>query len=279
MNIQNKSSVTALGTAFFRALSCYENDDKIKGHDDLAKLFLSTEIREKLNDKAYRYITSQSIKKTTYAYIIARTDYFDELFASALKNHIPQIVNLGTGYDSRAYRYKCLMNSTKIFEVDSSSTQIKKIHILNQNIIDHSHVTFVPIDFERDDLEQMLLKSGFDKRQKSLFILEGVTPYLTFEAFCSMLNSIKSISHHEDILAFDYINCKPNKKLILNEGEIIQFGMIKEEMTSFINNQGFSVLENLVPFEIESRYLFCSNGELFSKTDGTMNLLMLRFSF
>ena len=56
--------------------------------------------------------------------MIARTAYFDRLFADALSNKTPQIVLLGAGYDSRAYRFANLNHVTRVFELDIAPTQV-----------------------------------------------------------------------------------------------------------------------------------------------------------
>ncbi len=41
---------------------------------------------------------------------------------------------------------------------------------------------YVPIDFTTETLEKRLYECGYDQRLKTLFIWQGVTPYLTPEA-------------------------------------------------------------------------------------------------
>jgi len=43
-------------------------------------------------------------------------------------------------------------------------------------------VVFVPVDFDREPLQATLEKAGFDKQQRSLFILEGLLMYLRPES-------------------------------------------------------------------------------------------------
>jgi methyltransferase (TIGR00027 family) len=40
-------------------------------------------------------------------------------------------------------------------------------------------VRFVPVDFERDDLEEALRRAGFDPQARSVVLWEGVPSYLT----------------------------------------------------------------------------------------------------
>ena len=49
MSEQKSASETAETTALLRAVACFEPDEKIKGRDNLARLFLPEERKEKLD--------------------------------------------------------------------------------------------------------------------------------------------------------------------------------------------------------------------------------------
>ena len=95
-------------------------------------------------------------------YKIARTAYFDKLFVDALKDKTPQIVLLGAGYDSRAYRFSKSNHGTRIFELDIPPTQDRKKKCLRKARIDiPNHVTFVPINFNLESIKDTLEKAGY----------------------------------------------------------------------------------------------------------------------
>ena len=73
---------------------------------------------------------------STYGYLIARTAFIDYIFKNSLSENIPQIVILGAGSDTRAYRYQELLGKTRIFELDIAPKQKRKIEILNDEKID-----------------------------------------------------------------------------------------------------------------------------------------------
>jgi len=276
MSVQKQSSETAQATLFLRALSCYEPDERIKGRDNFARLFLPDERRTKIGNENYRRAAFQKIKMGTYNYVIARTAWFDRVFTEALENETPQIVILGAGYDARAYRYKDINRSTIIFEVDALYTQEEKKNILRMNNIDTNDVRFVTADFETDDLTEILSGNGFDETKRSLFLWEGVTLYLTREAVSNTLTSVASVSEAGSMLALDYLNFDTADGKYVKRDEIIQFGMNKAEMAEFAGKYGFTAVENLDPYEIEGKFLLRSNGEPFGDTNRTMNFIKLR---
>lgn len=63
-------------------------------------------------------------------FFIARTRYMDDVLERSLANGLQQLVILGAGYDSRAYRFKALKQRVRVFEVDHPATQeVKKTRV------------------------------------------------------------------------------------------------------------------------------------------------------
>ena len=125
-----------------------------------------------------------------YEFMLARTAFFDGVVEAALRDNLPQIVILGAGYDSRAYRFKDLFQGTRLFELDAPPTQARKREILRQAGIPlPEHLVFVPVNFTTADLADVLAQAGFKPDQPTLFIWEGVTYYLSAEMVDSMLKS------------------------------------------------------------------------------------------
>ena len=85
-----------------------------------------------------------------FEYVMARTAFFDEVFINALNEAIPQIVLLGAGYDTRAYRFADLNRYSRIIEMDNAATQNRKKKCLkNFKIEIPESVTQVTMDFNR----------------------------------------------------------------------------------------------------------------------------------
>lgn len=58
-----------------------------------------------------------------FGFIITRARYIDDYLQSSIDEGIEQLVILGAGYDSRAYRFDGLKDRVKVFEVDHPATQ------------------------------------------------------------------------------------------------------------------------------------------------------------
>jgi len=274
MSEQKQSSETALGTAFIRALSCFEPDPNIRGYDDLAVLFLPEAQQKRLQHELYRNVAKRRIDNGTYEYVVARTKYFDDMIENALSNDIEQIVILGAGYDTRAYRFVDNMKGIHIFEVDAPHTQTVKIDKLKGVGIPHEHVKFVAVDFEKDDLEAQLSMSGCRTDLRTLFIWEGVSLYLTPESVDSALDHLRSLCTRGSMLCFDYFSHRiDDSQKIRKKDELILFGMSLAEMSEYLGRKGFSVIENLDASELGRRFLVCSDGSLFGEIKNKMNVI------
>lgn len=131
----------------------------------------------------------------------ARQTFYDSFLQRYLAT-VAQFVILGAGFDTRALR---LPKEARVrsFEVDAPKTQAVKREILEKAGIDSTGVTFVAADFEKEDWLTRLVEAGFDAGKASLFIWEGVTPYLDREAVEDSLRKIAN-SAKGSIVAFDY---------------------------------------------------------------------------
>jgi len=273
-SVEHKPSGTATGVAFLRALAAIDEHAGINGPDYLAAIFLDEKGKHALIDPATRqWLLKNYLPPGAYEYLIARTLYFDGVVECALEEDIPQLVFLGAGYDSRPYRFKNLINSTKIFELDIQTTQQRKREILHsEDVPIPERLTYVPINFNSDTMEEVLHGTGFEKTEKSLFIWEGVTCYLLPSAVDETLRFIRSCSPPGSQVCFDYhtlsdgMSDKYGVKEIAefmkthNPEEPMRFGIVEGEIESFLAQRGFGIIDNLDAKDMERRYLTLPNG-------------------
>jgi methyltransferase (TIGR00027 family) len=125
---------------------------------------------------------------------VARTRLIDDLVTDALSSRsIGQLVILGAGFDSRAWRLPGL-GAVTVFEVDHPATQQAKQQVLGSMSPSASRVRFVPVNFEQDDLGQALRAAGYRHGTPSLFVWEGVTNYLTPAAVDQTLGAVRGLA-------------------------------------------------------------------------------------
>lgn len=272
-SIETQPSETAMGTAFLRALAVYDPRKEIRGNDTLAEIFLDEKHKQPLKDQASRaWVLKNRVLPGAYELMIARTAFFDRIVERALKENIEQVVLLGAGYDSRPYRFKTLIQDTKIFELDASPTQQRKKERLQSAKISISEqIIFVPINFEKNNLRDALMESGFSREKETLFIWEGVTYYLNQEAIDNMLGFLKSNSPPGSSIGFDYaslsdeaLNEDGAKELRVHmqsryPNEPIKFGIQAVKIKTFLAERGLEVVEHLTASEMSEKYLSIGN--------------------
>jgi len=205
--------------------------------------------------------------------IVARVRYFDDTVKTALNNGLEQLVVLGAGYDSRAYRIDGL-DKIKVFEVDHPATQrIKKEKILEIFSSLPGHVTYVPVDFASEKLEQRLLESGYDPSQKTLFLMEGLLMYLDYWAVDQLLSFIAHNSGKGSTIVFDYIDgsvvdgtCGKEagmnwQKMVTDIGEPFLFGIKDGDVKTFLARRGFTNIKNVTSEDYKKAYFHGKNAD------------------
>jgi methyltransferase (TIGR00027 family) len=270
---------------FFRACANKEKDEQIRGPDYLAQIYMKgfDSLLLKLR-KITLPIAKRKVPRT-YEYIIARTKFFDEVFEESLLENLPQIVFLGAGYDTRPYRFKDCIKQTQIFELDSLPTQeMKQKFLKKSNISVPKQVHFVPINFNTENLGEVLTKAGFDVSKKTLFIWEGVTEYLTPEAVDSTLSFINKTSGNTVAFNYiyksvvegtcDYYGAKEIIKATAESEEPYQFGIEEGKIEQFLHERGFQVVSHYTAEELEKKYLTTTDGSLFGRFSGYVCLVL-----
>jgi methyltransferase (TIGR00027 family) len=132
-----------------------------------------------------------------------RTRAIDAVVRDAVEAGIRQLVVLGAGLDARAWRMPELADAL-VFEVDHPSTQAYKRARIEASRPRAREVRFVAIDFERDDLGDVLASAGHDDAAPTLWLWEGVTPYLGIDAMRATLACLVRRSAPDSRLAVTY---------------------------------------------------------------------------
>jgi methyltransferase (TIGR00027 family) len=99
-----------------------------------------------------------------------RTKAFDGALLDALRHGARQVVVLGAGFDSRAYRFGPQFRRVRFIEVDDGPTQeYKKERVKAVLGTIPRNVSYVPMDFTKDSLLDELVKAGYSEQQRTFF--------------------------------------------------------------------------------------------------------------
>lgn len=198
-------------------------------------------------------------------FIAARSRFSEDALAAALQRGVTQLVVLGGGLDTYAYRTS--HQALRIFEVDHPDTQAwKQASLAAACIAVPDNLTYAPIDFERGTLADGLAAAGFDSTQQSFFTWLGVTPYLTKEAVWATFGFIARLAGGAHV-TFDY--GEPTDTLAGEERADLEQSAARaaelgepwisffepEEMRDQLLAVGFADVEDLGRAEIVERFL------------------------
>jgi methyltransferase (TIGR00027 family) len=253
---ENTSSRTASQNALFRALDARRGQGHTVAGDTLAERFLPAEFRIVSVASAVPPVRSAVEHFIDWRWpcarggVVARTRVIDDA-VTALLAEASQVVLLGAGFDSRAYRLPG-MRTLPVFEVDHPATQAAKRRGLRRaGMLDGQDVRFVPVLFGIDDAGAALKAAGFDPERRTLVIWEGVTNYLsadavdqTFRLLARMLSAGSSVFFtyvHRGMLdgTTDFEGASTTMRAVSHVGEPFTFGFEPSEIMAYLSERGF----------------------------------------
>ena len=177
--MNNKASITALMSAFGRAFHA-ENEEHPVFRDFLAKNLMTEEeyaavqgyilggaqFFEPEIDPA-KQEPKELLRRLVNVHIapspLCRAAYTEKALKVAVLTGTKQYVTLGAGMDTFAFREKEFLSKCRVFEVDHPLTQADKLERITRvgwKIPDQ--LTFVPVDFTKDNVKKCLIDAGFD---------------------------------------------------------------------------------------------------------------------
>jgi len=206
-------SRTSVWAAAARAIGAREPDSRVRNPDWLAEKLIGPDELAALGEHslvpALALPYEEAIRNIDVAgsafILIARTRFIDERLEAAVQGGIGQLVIMGAGFDSRAYRFAPILDRVKVFEIDRPDTQQVKIRRVRKAIgAAPPNLTYVPVDFREKNFGEALLEAGYQPDRKTFFIWEGVTMYLPGDAVRETLRWIATHSAPGSSIVFDY---------------------------------------------------------------------------
>ncbi|XP_076895294.1 uncharacterized protein LOC143547870 [Bidens hawaiensis] len=186
-------------------------------HDPLAELFAGETYLKSLYEKIKKDRLNNA-REVSGVILAVRTLWFDSKLEAAIKSFGggAQVVLLGAGMDTRAYRLECLKESD-VFEIDFPEVIQMKDTLLEaamESINDPSQLTLtaksltrIPADIRDENWLPKLHESGFKPENKTIWILEGIIYYLPHSHAMGVLKTIANnckITH--TVLLADFMN-------------------------------------------------------------------------
>jgi methyltransferase (TIGR00027 family) len=238
--------------------------------DDLAARFLPAPTRWLVTatpPKLMRQLTMAVMEHEgpgLWASMNCRKRYIADKVNESLDD-IDAVVVLGAGFDTLAYR---LARKTRIpiFEVDQPVNIARKTATVRRVLGEQPvSVRLVPLDFEHDDVLDVLTGHGYRPDSRTFFVWEAVTQYLSAEAVDSTLKRLRQAKSGSR-LVFTYVlrdfidginlyGADALYRRFRQRQQVWQFGMAPQEVAAFLAGHGWQLAEQAGPDLIMRRYV------------------------
>jgi methyltransferase (TIGR00027 family) len=204
-------SKTAIWVAAARAIGAREPDESARNPDNLAELLLGDPSGLELDHPVVAGLSTdyaaamQDVEvASTVRAMTERSRFIDAALERAIANGATQVLVLGAGLDSHAYRYRDLLARVRVFEVDRPVTLAFK-----QRRVDAAlggppaNLVYVAADLEHEVLSEVLARHGYELAQRTFVIMEGVTMYVQEESLRATFRFVAAHAPGSSVV-FDY---------------------------------------------------------------------------
>lgn len=182
---ERSASKTAVGVAILRAAHRLLDGEPKVLDDTVIVALLGPEARAGILAAPERFREPRAMALRSH--VLLRSRFAEERLRAAAARGVTQLVVLGAGLDTFAYRQPAWAGALRIYEVDHPASQAAKRGRLEAAGIDlPANLTYAPIDFERDTLGSGLQRAGFDPAARTFVSCLGVLVYLTGEAIAEL---------------------------------------------------------------------------------------------
>ena len=267
--LQSRPSLTAEAVTMARALEHLKPPTERVVDDPWAQLFVSPAGRRalaawsgSLTGRVFRQLGAMGT-----SYVPLRHRFIDEHLAAAFDAGAVQVVLLGAGYDTRAYRFadqlaggRCSRSTWR-----RSAGPRRPRSPSTPTSSRTTNVVRVEIDFETQALTDVLADAGFEVGEPTFFVWEGVPMYLTRAAVKSTLDAVHALSADGSQIAHDmwYLVDEPGPLGTARRaapgalsliGEPVTFGVHPEDYDASWGATASTIIDLALASELQARY-------------------------
>ena len=267
---RNPVAQTAFGPMVLAAVEHNEPPERRLVDDDLAASFLPANLRAFVSATRVGAIrravigASERSGPGLWANIACRKRLIDDRLSDPL-NEFDAVVILGAGLDTRAYRI-ARHSTLPVFEVDQQVNIDRKAAVVNKVLGGlPASVRLVAVDFEQDDLLSTLSEHGYDAAQRTFFILEGVTQYLSPHAVRATFEQLRQTAPGSTLIFtyvrqdfIDGVNLYGAKSLyrrFRERSQVWQTGFVPEQVHETLAEYGWRLTEQAGPGYFRDTYI------------------------
>jgi methyltransferase (TIGR00027 family) len=260
---------TAFGPMVIAAVEQLEPADRRIVTDPLAVRFLPPALAMVVRACRWRGLRNRLVAATEskgkgiWGGMLCRKRYADDRVAEAVATGVDQVVVLGAGMDTRAYR---LAATAWVYEVDlPANVDTKRARVRAALGEVPAHVRLVPVDFESGDLADSLTANGLQFDRPTMFVWEAVTQYLTEDGVRRTLALLaKAVAGSRLLLTYvrrDFLDGTDDhgaagayREFVLKQ-RVWHFGLAPAEVGPLLAEYGWTEDEQVGAAEYRHRYV------------------------
>lgn len=200
-----------------------------------------------------------------WASIACRKRYIDDNLAAAGQS-VDALVVLGAGLDTRAYRL-AEHTSIRAFEVDLPVNIERKRAIVERALgAVPPSVRLVAVDFEKESFLDALVAQGYRTLDRTFFVWEGVTQYLTADAVAATFSRLRDATAGS-LIDFTYVRRDfvdgrnfygadaLYRKFVGSRRPLWRSGLDPDGIEEYLAGFGWRLVEQAGPDEFLRRYV------------------------
>lgn len=216
-----------------------------------------------------------------YGYMLARALWMDEVVKKEVEAGIDHLVLLGAGYDTRAYRMRQQLRDVAIFEVDLPLvSRDKRARVKKAVGAVPDYVSYVEVDFNKEDWLTRLADRGHSMGARTLFVLSGVSMYLPEGVVLETLARVGAHESERTSIVFDYFFADLLERpqgyyggqewisRVTGYGEEPRYAVEFDDIGNVVQGQGLSLESHRHIDDIAKSYLCREDGTLAGRPYG-----------
>lgn len=265
MNTLRQASLTADAVCFARALEHLRPPEARVIDDPYAQLFLHRPSRALLRAAARAPTTREALRASSFgldmaAVITARHRWIDDQLLAALPE-VGQVLILGAGYDSRAWRLRAPLQNRPLVELDHPATAARKVRLSKRAGLEPA--PSLPADLAREPLIEVLTAGPLDGSIPTFIIWEGVSMYLPREAVTTTLRALRAWAAPGSKICMDLwipasgligIGARASQVGLKVLGEPLRFQIEQGEVGDLFSACGFTLTAQSSAHEVAARF-------------------------
>ncbi len=199
---------------------------------------------------------------------VLRKRWIEEAVREGLAAGAQQVVVLGAGFDTLAWRLDREYPKVEFWEFDHPATQAAKQAALAAHEPPAANLYFGTLNLAAERLKEALVSApGYQLQLETVFVAEGLLMYLEPEQVTTLFRDAQAASGPGSRFAFTFLEPQADGRTgfagrnrfvnwwLRRRGEPFRWGASHREVKSFLNASGWRLQEIIAPPDLRRRYL------------------------